>query len=216
VKTKRFLLSLNAIIGCLLVATSLVADDNVESYSVPPGFKTAELLQTSDNQIQLSRFQWKPIPGIRIGAVALSGGTFSMFLENQFNDHWSIRPAVEYVVYHDTDFEDGFARDSYDVKHIGLAVDCIYYAKRRRTNCTGLYLHSGLGLYRITLKEECNRWDYSDIGLAISIGFGYTGKYIGFEVKLSTSTVNSPTNKNIGGEWGQFGLNFRFGNFDKK
>ena len=224
-----------AVVGCLWI-TSLGADEGAEKTGVPPGTRTTALFQTPGVQTPPSRFQWMPKLGARIGITGLEGDILALFLENQFNDHWSIRAGAEFA----TD-EDSFHYDltyinnvsananasripkipaniywstdpDYNpvyVKHTGVAVDCIYYTNTIRTNGTGFFLLAGLGVHSTKLEEELPYTTYYHTGLAVSAGFGYTAKYIGFEIKYTISDLSSPNYKNAGREWFQFCLNFR-------
>jgi len=221
------------IAGCLLLEMPLRADEDAKSFSVLPALEAKPQLQKQNSQNSRSWFRWKHKLGARVGITGLEGDILAIFLESQFKDHWSIRAGVEFATDEDSYYDPPIpynninvrytpkasantymSRDpdysSVNVRSKGLAVDFIYYTMRSRTNGAGFFLLAGLGVHETKVKEEYSYSAYSSGTLAISTGLGYIAKYIGFEIKHTTSDFSSHNYKNAGREWVQLCLNFRF------
>jgi hypothetical protein len=181
---------------------------------------------------------WKHKFGIRLGDAGFRSECIAFFYENQIGRHWAVRPSIEFMAATESYYR-GFpwspyppatpgapsvktsidpAYDSVEVDRGGAAIDCIFYALGRWRRGIGPYLLAGLGLHSIDLKNEYY-WNGSQLidkqhsatKPALSVGLGcHFGRFFGMEYKHYFSTLNSPFPEDIGKNWNQVTLNFRF------
>jgi len=165
---------------------------------------------------------WKHKIGVAAGLSAIQEdvAAISVFHESHLGGRWSLRPAAVFTMGSDVyKALDGSGGKPVDIDRIGLSADCLYYASRRRQNGTKFYLLGGLGAYRVAMKDEFGTQtadgmhfaEYSGVVPALSVGMGYyPWRYFGMEYKHTFTTLNSTFPGNVGRNWGQFALNFRF------
>jgi hypothetical protein len=175
--------------------------------------------QAPGNYTPLTKFRWNPKVGMRIGVTSVEwrSRALAFLLENQLNRHLAMRPAVEFTVYEGSEYywDDDWGHSRYrgtaKINHVGAVADCIFYFRGQRPIGRGIYLLAGLGVHRTKLKEvEAPYWAESQIVMALSYGIGWTWKYIGYEMKYTRSTFDSIYYQDVGKEWFQLLLNFRF------
>jgi hypothetical protein len=178
---------------------------------------------------------WKHKFGVRLGDALFRGAYMDVFYENQINGHWAVRFSVERMTFSESYYDptpdyrpvNGMPLlrmsidpdyQSVDIDRLGAAVDCVYYVfPWRRQNGTKLYLFAGLGLHKIDMKDE-GSWsnDFvdrqtSDTVPTLSVGLGcHFSRFFGLEYKHYFSTLDSPFPEDVGKNWGQATLNFRF------
>jgi opacity protein-like surface antigen len=160
--------------------------------------------------------------GVSAGDITMQNevANLNIFYENHLGGHWAIRPALEFTRGSDV-YGDRPYRRPVDINSAGLAVDCVYYASKRRQNGTRFYMLAGLGAHWVSLKDELEaltyedgtkrtHTEYSSVAPALSIGLGhYFGRYFGMEYKHTFSTLDSPFHGNVGKNWWRLTLNFR-------
>jgi hypothetical protein len=195
----------------LLILETTKNDDGYSDAPTISEVSAPQSLLPQSPKTQSSWSPWKPKVGIRIGATSGgNSGTFSLFLENQVNNNWALRPGLDFIVYRETE-------KSYDVAkvyHIGIPVDFIYYLRGHRNIARGIYLLAGTGVYYAKLDGLHEPyWSESHPLVAVdSWGFGWSGEKFGFEIKKSYSSLVAFTYRfaDIRGNWLQFGVSYRF------
>jgi hypothetical protein len=182
---------------------------------------TNSLDQPLDPQPQpSSRFEWKPKLGVHIGMTEYSTSTnrpiWSLFLENQLSKHFAARLGLESAGSHRNFYRDDFGpgipyKNKATFKHVGLALDFIYYLRAKKTTARGLYVLGGAGYYYSDVSYPSYYDDHSEShsGSAIAWGFGWTGKYIGIEYKHTMPSFNTRIFP-VGTEYRTLSLSCRF------
>jgi hypothetical protein len=164
---------------------------------------------------------WSHFVGLRAGTVGIFPNALSIsaFHEALSDRNFGIRSAFEitngkeYAIYGDMGY-------MIDVSRVGAALDFIYYASAKRPIGTGFFMMAGIGAHRFGLKDDNDKWNEyewapgsiedAQIAASFSLGFGYVGKRVGFELKGCMSNQDSAVAAGIGKNWLQSNMIFRF------